>query len=201
MTRRFTFQQGYVSEAIRTRRGTVYKIRYRVRVADGRWKHKRETLCGLEGKKAARAILADRLREAGSVSPEATELTLRSFVDAYWKPYLERKQVKPSTLSGYQSVLDTHILPTLGDIVLSEIVPLRVEELVQSKAKEGCSPKTIRNAVVLLNGIFHLAEDNDLIKRSPVRDRHKPVCHRNEKPAWTGEQVRKILSEVPAPLR
>jgi len=40
-----------------------------------------------------------------------------------------------------------------------------------------------------------------LIKRSPIRDRHKPVCRRTDKPAWTGEQVRWILNEVPVTLR
>ena len=201
MTRHSSFQQGYVSEAIRTRRGTVFKIRYRVRAAGGRWKHRTETLYGLTGKKAARAVLAERLQKAGGISREACELTLRSFVDAYWKPYLSRKQVKPSTMIGYQSVLDTHILPMLGDIGLPDIAPLNVEEFLQGVAKQGYSPKTMRNIVVLLHGILHLAENNDLIGRSPVRDRHKPVCRKVEKPVWTGEQVRKILGDVPIPFR
>jgi len=69
-----------------------------------------------------------------------------------------------------------------------------VEELLQAKAKAGYSPKTMRKIIVLLNVIFHLAVDNDLITRSPVRDRHKPVCHKADKPAWTPEQIRGILS-------
>jgi integrase len=59
----------------------------------------------------------------------------------------------------------------------------------------------MRNIIVLLNSIFHLAVDNDLLSRSPVRDRHKPVCHKTEKPAWTPEQVRKILESVPVEHR
>jgi integrase len=51
--------------------------------------------------------------------------------------------------------------------------------------------------VGLLQGIFSLAVDNDLISRSPVRDRHKPRVIRSEKPAWTPEQLRLIVDAVP----
>ncbi len=61
--------------------------------------------------------------------------------------------------------------------------------------------KTMRNIIIQLNGIFHLAQDNDLIARSPVRDRHKPVCRKTEKPAWTAKQVRRILNAVPDRFR
>ena len=63
MTRQ-SYQQGYVSEPIRTRRGIAFKIRYRVRTAEGKWQQKSETLYDLSGKKAARAVLEQRLREA-----------------------------------------------------------------------------------------------------------------------------------------
>ena len=48
-----SFQRGYVSDVIKTRNGTAYVIRYRVRKADGTWAHKAERLYGLDGKKAA----------------------------------------------------------------------------------------------------------------------------------------------------
>jgi integrase len=201
MTRQFQHQQGYVSNPIRTRNGTVFKIRYRVPAAGGKFKHKKETLYGLDGKKAARAILNERLQQAGRVSPDAADLTLRGFVDAYWKPSLDRKQTKPSTLRGYQSVLDNHILPFLGEMLLADIAPINVEDLLQGKAREEYSPKTMRNIVVQLNGIFNLAVDNDLIARSPVRARHRPACRKTEKPSWSAEQVRKILESVPVEYR
>lgn len=198
MVTRQLLQAGFVSDPIRTRHGIAYKIRYRVPAAGGRFKHRQETLYGLGGKKEAKAVLNERLQRVNSLNLEAADLTLRSLVDNYWKPYLERKNTKPSTLRGYESVLDNHILPSLGDMSLTEIVPINIEELLQVKAKAGYSAKTMRNIIVLLNGIFHLAEDNDLISRSPVRTRHKPVCQRTEKPAWSAEQVRKILDTVQA---
>jgi len=201
MTRHLILQQGYVSDPIRTRRGLVFKIRYRIPAAGGRVKHKKETLYDLAGKKAARAILNERLQQVGSTPAGAADLTLGLFLDSYWKPYLERKQTKPSTVRGYQSVLDNHILPFLGEMMLTEIAPINVEELLQAKAKAGYSSRTMRNIIVQLNSIFHLAEDYELISRSPVRDRHKPVCHRTEKLAWTPDQLRQILDSVSTEFR
>jgi hypothetical protein len=62
-----------------------------------------ETLHGLSGKKAARAILDQRIRESENKTIEITDLTVLDFVQAYWRPYLERKQVKPSTKRCYES--------------------------------------------------------------------------------------------------
>jgi integrase len=53
------------------------------------------------------------------------------------------------------------------------------------------------NLVGLLQSIFSLAVDNDLIQRSPVRDRHKPRVTRHEKPVWSAEQLRLIVDSVP----
>lgn len=47
------------------------------------------------------------------------------------------------------------------------------------------SAKTLLNEVGLLQSIFSLAVENDLLDRSPVRSKHKPKVVRSEKPIWT----------------
>ena len=141
MTRR-SYQQGYVSDPIRTRRGIGHIIRYRVRTSKGKWKQKSEMLYGLTGKKAARAVLNARLESASNQKPETAELTLQDFVAGYWRPYLDRKQVKPSTKAAYESILKIHILPTLGEMRLIDLAPLHIEDLLQAKAKQGLNSKS-----------------------------------------------------------
>jgi len=193
---RTSYQHGYVSDPIRTKSGLKFVIRWRARSSEGKWRHKAETLYGLSGKKAAQAILDQRIQESSAQKTATPDLTLTQFIDSYWRPYLvERQNVKPSTLQGYESLLKQHITSALGDRILTDIAPLHVEQLLQSKSK--LSPKTRRNLVGLLQGIFSLAEDDDLIEKSPVRDRHKPVVPRREKPVWTTEQVRAIIGSAP----
>ena len=200
MTRR-SYQQGYVSEAKRTRHGLAYVIRYRLRTADGKWVHKSEVLYGMAGKKAARAVLDQRIRDSENRPLEQTELTVQSFVETYWRPYLDRKQVKPSTRRSYESGLKLHIIPAMGSLRLLEVAPLHVENLLRKRLESGASPKTVRNVLAILQSVFSLAVDNDLIARSPVRNRHKPVVTRREKPTWTPDQMRSIVESVPSGFR
>jgi len=139
--------------------------------------------------------LGQRISESSTQKTTSSELKLTQFIDTYWRPYLERQNVKPSTLQGYDSLLNQHITPSLGEVLLTDIAPLHVERLIQFKS--ALSPKTRRNLVGLLQGIFSLAEDDDLLEKSPVRDRHKPVVPKREKPVWTPEQVRAIIGSVP----
>ena len=114
---------------------------------------------------------------------------------------MDRKQVKPSTKAAYESILKIHIEPTLGEMRLVDLAPLHIEELLQAKVKQGLGPTTVRNVLVLTQGIFAFALDNDLIGRSPVRGRHKPVVLRQEKPVWAPQQVRTILENSPEEYR
>jgi integrase len=124
-------------------------------------------------------------------------------VEAYWKPYLERRGMKPSTRAGYECALQKRILPMLGDLKLANISPLDIENLMNAKlaSKPKLSPKTVVNLLRLVQGVFSVAVDNDLIPRSPVRKKHKPHVPKSEKLAWTAEQVRAILGEIPPKYR
>src|SRR5262245_53769123 len=78
---------------------------------------------------------------------------------------------------------------------------MHVEELLRIKTNAGLSPTTIRNVIVVLQGIFAAALEDELISRSPVRRRHKPSAVRGQKATWTPEQVRSIINAAPAEYR
>jgi integrase len=119
-------------------------------------------------------------------------------IDGESQTSLQKKKIFASL---YPADHHTHILPVLGNVKVTEVVPLRIEEFLRAKASKGLSSKTIRNIIVLLKGIFALAEENDLIQRTPVRKRHKPNVTRTEKPSWTPQQVRSIIDNVPVQFR
>jgi integrase len=95
--------------------------------------------------------------------------------------------------------LNLHILPAIGDSLIRDIEPRHVENLVQAKMKTQLRPRTIRNMLIVLQSIFSLAMDNDVVDRSPVRKKHRPEVSRTDKPTWTPEQVRS--NEVPEKFR
>jgi integrase len=89
------------------------------------------------------------------------------------------------------------------DLKLTSITPLHIETFVRTKSesKAKLHPKTVLNLLRLIQGIFSLAVDNDLIQRSPVRKKHRPAVPRSEKTAWTPEQLKAILIEIPLNYR
>jgi integrase len=192
---RSSYQRGHVSDPIRTRSGIVFEIRYRVRIGDGSWKHKSERLHGLEGKKAARSVLEERLREASVEVVSAKDLTSQAFVDQFWMSYLDRIAAKPSTRKSYGSILK-HFLPSLGQLQLAQVTPLHIEQAVQARNKK-VGAKTLLNELGLLQSIFSLAVENDLDDRSPVRSKHNPKVTHTEKSIWTPEEIRNILAGLP----
>lgn len=201
MTRQSSYQRGFVSDPIRTRRGVAFKIRYRVRTVTGNWKQKSETLYDLSGKKAAREVLDRRIGNSTTIKLEASELTLRDFMGNYWTPSLDRRGLKASTRESYDSALERHILPALGDHRIRDIAPVHIEQFTQAKLQSGLSAKTVRNLLLVLQGICSLAVDNDLILKSPIRKSHKPVCRRREKPTWSPKQVLGIIQAAPEAYR
>src|ERR1700722_16490551 len=105
--------------------------------------HKSETLENLSGKKAARAVLDQRIRESQNRPIETVDLTVQQIVDALWRPYLDRKQVKPSTKRSYDCELRVHILPALGPMRVTEVAPLHIEKLLQARLAGGSSPQSV----------------------------------------------------------
>jgi integrase len=86
-------------------------------------------------------------------------------------------------------------------VKVTEVVPLQIEAFLHGNTSKGLSAKSVRNILGLLKAIFALAEDNDLIQKTPVRKRHKPNVTRTEKPVWTPQQVRSIIDNVAGQYR
>jgi integrase len=194
---RHTFQEGYVSKPQRSRNGVFFEIRYRIPLDNGRWRQCSERVY-VSGRKAAKEILRDRLNNAPSrQSHDVKRITFKQYVDEYFKPWLGRQAFKPSTVSGYHSGLETHLIPFFGDRLLAEIDPLDVEGFVQSKLGAGKSAKTVRNLLLLLQGVYSHAEDLKIVPECPVRKKHKPKVVRRKREVWSSEQLKSIIVAIP----
>jgi integrase len=187
-----SFQKGSIGGPYRTKHGTAFDIRYRIRSGDGKPVHKSQRLY-VNSKKEAWAILQDRVRDSRNEVRPLAQITVSEFIKRYWRPYLDRQGVKPSTRAGYESGV-RQLLPVLGDLRLVDVTPIHIEDIATKKLQSGASPKTVRNMITFLHGIFALAVDQDLIQRSPVRQKHKPKLKTAEKTIWTAEQIRSILA-------
>jgi integrase len=114
----------------------------------------------------------------------------------------KRKPIKPVTLVNWQSYLDNHILPVLGDQPVSEVNSSSMRKLVEVLVEKSLSPQSIKHiclpvkkvkaSVVDANGdeLYPIKWNNAYID-APAVDKRKQNA-----PSLTGEEVTEILAAL-----
>jgi integrase len=98
----------------------------------------------------------------------------------------------PSTSQIYRLVMDTHVLPGLGELRLREITVPRLDVFMQAlRTRRG--PATAKLARTVISGVLGLAVRHGAIATNPVRDiariianhrRQAPALNPDERKAW-----------------
>src|SRR5205085_11267994 len=99
--------------------------------------------------------------------PEVQQITFRTFVEGRWKAYILSAKLQPTTLSHYDSVARIHLLPFFGEMLLKDIKPMNVSELMDGLQEKAGN--TLRLIYKVMKMIFDLAIEFDLIEVNPVR--------------------------------
>lgn len=111
--------------------------------------------------------------------------------------------LKPNTRTQYRSLLKNHIVPALGAKRLRDVGAPEVQELLATMRNAGLSPKTLRNANVVVSALFSYAERiGSFSGRNPAALVTLPECvpvrHRRTP---TVDELAKILESLPEPAR
>ncbi|MGH3008596.1 MAG: tyrosine-type recombinase/integrase, partial [Gaiellaceae bacterium] len=162
-------------------RGTVWRIRYQ----DASGRRVLETL-GKEpawnrqlAEKELRRRLVDVERD-GYQKPQ--RLTFHAYTERWLEEYLPGRNLKLTTTDNYRQTLNRHLLPALGSIPLERLErePQLLDHYITQKTRQGLSPKTITNHLLLLQVMLKTAVRWRLIRHNPVRDIDRPRLHHPE---------------------
>lgn len=102
------------------------------------------------------------LEQAGAAMP-AERVTVRDYARDIYLPDLEASGLKMSTVEKRIEVLETHILPMLGALRLSELSTSAIQKLRQARVKRGpregelVSPSTLHGLDRALSAMVHHA--------------------------------------------
>jgi integrase len=191
---RTSYQRGFVQE-----KSGRYTLRYRVRDSQKGWREKRESLPPGTSHKDALQMLDKRIKAANELNNDAlrvASLVFADFTKGVWTDYLQRRRVKASTVYSYDSMLKNLILPKWGKLALPDITVKHVTKFFNELEKEY-STKYALNVYALLNVMFEVAKDHDLMGEIPLRAKiHRPQHSPKKKVALMPEQLRQILDEV-----
>lgn len=77
--------------------------------------------------------------------------------------------VKPSTYQAYTTIIEKHLLPTLGKMDLNSITPSVIHDFVSNLENAELAYNTIKNIYRLLSSIMKCAFEEGLIVKNPCR--------------------------------
>lgn len=142
---------------------------------------------------------ADIRRKEAEEQAEAAKLkTVRQYADGVYMPTKETT-LSENARSSYRMFLDRHILPVLGDALLTEVTPAMLTKQLVDFQRTGKSHATCVKLYNILNGLFQMAFLDDSIQINPMLKVRRPAPSKDEavvneaEKAYTVDELRRIL--------
>lgn len=162
-----------------------WRARARYRDTDGRT---RDVERSGATKGAARAALAEAM--AVRTSPEGDDLTANSRLALVAEVWLAEAGPKlaPASRNRYRTILDTYVLPGVGQLLVREATVGRLDRFVRTIA-DTKGPPTAKLCRSVLSGLMSTAVRLGAAERNPMRDVAGVTVEHAEVQALTLEQV------------
>lgn len=156
----------------------------------------------LPDRKAAEEAIQEliKLRDSGTDALEGLQ-SVEKFVNYWFQEVYLQRGVKPRSVEHTMSMIQLHILPSIGAKALSSITHARLQKLVNDLRRRPAplkplSAQTVRHVHSVLKQVFGKAKAMNLITLDPSADLEVPKVRRAARPALTIPQVRALLAVV-----
>lgn len=132
---------------------------------------------------------AQAKEKAAQEAAEAAKLkTVRQYADGVFMPTKEAT-FSENARSSYRMFLDRHILPVLGEYLLTEVTPAMISKLLVDFQKAGYAHATAVKLYNILNGVFEMAFLDDSIPMNPMLKVKRPAPRKGEQVQEEGEKA------------
>ena len=134
--------------------------------------------------------------------------TVGQWMDVWYEYYAQIK-VRPSSHKTYEGYIKNHIKPSVGNIPLTKLTTLDLQQLYQKLLTEGrvdrleaqnqpkgLSPKTVRNINQVISAAMQLAIQQHLISHDPTDGCALPKTEHREMQTLSADQLAAFLLEA-----
>jgi len=132
------------------------------------------------------------------LDPSKGQVPFQAFADDVLTTRAYR--LAPRTIAGYRSLLKKHINPTFGQMMLSSI-EIRHIDAWHAKLSARAGPAVVRNAYMLMSGLFRQAIRQGLIDKSPTQIEGAAKEAATPRPTFSTAQFFAVQAEMPEELR
>jgi integrase len=112
----------------------------------------------------------------------------------------KRKPVKPATVRGWESYLENHLNPLIGDMSLPYVNNGTLKMLGEKLSNVGLGPTTIRDVAKVMRWVKASAVDENGDQLYPTKWNYEfadiPVIGYQRTPMFAGEEITKIIAKA-----
>lgn len=155
-------------------------------------RRRRRYVYGSSQREARDKLDAFRRAQADGLTPAPERLTLGKFLDD-WLTEVVAPATSPKTYRTYAGVVRVHLKPTLGHIRLRALAPIDVQRMLNAKAKEGLSKRSVAMIREVLRNALGGAIRMGYLARNPAELVSVPTPERRRVTPYTAVQVRRFL--------
>ena len=112
-----------------------------------------------------------------------------------------RHDIKPKTRAGYESLLQSRILPTFGTTPVNKLTPGMVDAWVTAMVDEGLSSARIRQAHQVVSAMMKSALRRGLVGSNPADGTPLPAAQKREQRFLTASELAAFAGAMPERLR
>ncbi len=113
-----------------------------------------------------------------------------------WLDEVARRQLQPSTLVSYESLIKNHIEPALGSILLTQIQPDAIDRFMAKKQADGLSARSVQYCHAIIRRALGQAVKWRMIGYNAARDATPPKSDAAMVSPFTPEQARAFLLAI-----
>jgi integrase len=143
---------------------------------------------------ACREKRRQRLQELPSEITPSNNMTLPEAVELFFTEREQKQKLKESTVSRYRYMVRRYIQPQLGAAQLYTLTEERVAAFYQRLQGQGLSPKSARDAGVLLRAILRTATKRGCFCTGVNAE--LPVCKKRQVEIFTEPEILRLAHHI-----
>ena len=162
------------------------------RGADGKRRRKFVSFKG--SKSQAQQKLRELLMDQHRGVPIATEkITVRQWLTKWMAEYV-KPNARQRTVERYQGIIDRHIVPAIGHVVLSKLAPSEIQAMEAALTDKGMAPKGVELIHTVISGCYKYALRMEVVWRNPAKAVTPPKVTRREVEPPDIARVKRLLA-------
>lgn len=120
-------------------------------------------------------------------------VTTSEWVMSWIEIRANRKNLAPSTVSGYKRLLKNHIAPLIGEVPLTDLASEHISLCLSSVLNKGFS-RAAQLVYVLLTASLAYAVEKHILPVSPISRDDRPFHHSEFMGWWSAEEVAQFIA-------